>query len=191
MSRLVRHRSFKTLRRQHALYQCDNRIGSQSDPSICFCEARLTAAPIAPIVFLIQRPFDGVCRNPEKPRRPYVEYSEFCAFLKFGGQKSGESKRKYDGYLLLCVTAQVAGLTNQRREDVVAVPLRNARDDGILFKQKKSKGEMRVPDEWTDALRVGVAKAKALPRPVSGLYLICNRRGQSYADRSPEGRGAR
>jgi hypothetical protein len=38
---------------------------------------------------------------------------------------------------MLCVTAQVDYLTNQRREDIVAVPPRNVRDDGILFKEKK------------------------------------------------------
>jgi hypothetical protein len=65
---------------------------------------------------------------------------------------------------------------------VLVVPLRNVRDDGILFEQKKSNGEMRVLVEWTDALRAAVAKAKALPRPVSGLYLVCNRRGQPYTD---------
>ena len=91
-----------------------------------------------------------------------------------------QSERKHDGYLTLCVTAEVAYLTGQRREDVLGLPLRNVRDDGILFEQKKSNGEMRVLVEWTEALRAAVAKAKALPRPVSGLYLICNRRGQPY-----------
>jgi hypothetical protein len=65
---------------------------------------------------------------------------------------------------------------------VLTVPLRNVRDDGILFEQKKRDGDMRVLVEWTDALRAAVAKATALPRPVAGLYLICNRRGQPYTD---------
>jgi hypothetical protein len=40
---------------------------------------------------------------------------------------------------------------------------------------RKNNGDMRVLVEWPDALRAAVAKAKALPRPVSGLYLVCNR----------------
>ena len=130
--------------------------------------------------FAEKNPCYGVRRNPEKPRGRYVEDGEFYAFLRFAEQKYEESERKHDGYLMLCVTAEIAYLTGQRREDVLAVPLRNVRDDGILFEQKKSNGEMRVLVEWTDALRAAVAKAKALPRPVSGLYLICNRRGQPY-----------
>jgi len=130
-----------------------------------------------------RNPCYGVRRNPEKPRRRYVEDAEFYAFLKFAEQKYLQSKYKHDGYLMLCVTAELAYLTGQRREDVLAIPLRNVGDAGILFEQKKSNGDMRVLVEWTDALRAAVAKAKALPRPVSGLYLICNRRGQPYTDR--------
>ena len=64
-----------------------------------------------------------------------------------------QSERKHDGYPMLCVTAEVAYLTGQRREDVLGLPLRNVRDDGILFEQKKSNGEMRVVVAWTEALR--------------------------------------
>ena len=126
----------------------------------------------------------GVRRNPETPRRRYVEDGEFDAFLKFAEQRYEQSGRKHDGYLMLCVTAEIACLTGQRREDVLALPLRHVRDDGILFEQKKSNGEMRVLVEWTPALSAAVAKARTLPRPVSGLHLICNRRGQFVARRA-------
>jgi integrase len=88
--------------------------------------------------FAEKNPCYGVRRNPEKPRGRYVEDGEFYAFLRFAEQKYEESERKHDGYLMLCVTAEIAYLTGQRREDVLAVPLRNVRDDGILFEQKRA-----------------------------------------------------
>jgi len=137
-----------------------------------------------------KNPSYGVHRNSEKPRRRYVEDTEFYAFLKFAETKCEQSKRKHDGYLMLCITAEIAYLTGQRREDVLVVPRRNVRDDGILFEQKKEqRGDASTRAVDRCAAR-GCGQSEGAPAPhlwpllsVQQAWSALHRRGfQDYVE---------
>ena len=120
-------------------------------------------------------PCRGVARNTETPRDRYVSDIEFSTFLKFASSQ-GETGE------MLALIAEMAYLTGQRRQDILALHRARVSDDGILFIQKKGKGASKVLVEWTDRLAECVERCKALPREINGLYLICNRKGQPYTD---------
>lgn len=117
-------------------------------------------------------PCRGVERNPEKPRDRLVTDRELCGFIALA---TGS-----DTTMLLALTAWLAYLTAQRRGDLLRLRLDQLGDDGIAIIQ--GKGGARVLIEWTPKLRECVAALRALPRPVRGLYLICNQAGQPYTD---------
>lgn len=117
-------------------------------------------------------PCRGVERNPEKPRDRLVTDRELCGFI---AQSIGN-----DTTMLLALTAWLAYLTAQRRGDLLRLRLDQIGDDGIAIVQGKTAA--RVLIEWTPTLRECVAALRALPRPVRGLYLICNQSGQPYTD---------
>lgn len=118
-------------------------------------------------------PCRGVARNREKPRDRLVTDAELAAF-RATAELSGETGK------LLSQVAWLAYLTGQRRGDLLKLRLDRLTDDGILIQQGKTGAKVLI--EWTDALRGCVAALRTLPRPVRGLYLVCNRHGQAYTD---------
>lgn len=117
-------------------------------------------------------PCNGVARNTETPRDRLVTDRELCGFIAHNaGSETG---------FLLGLTAWLAYLTSQRRGDLLKLRLDRIIDDGILVQQGKTGAKVLV--EWTPKLRECVAEIRALPRPVRGLFLICNRGGQPYTD---------
>lgn len=117
-------------------------------------------------------PCRGVARNPEAPRDRLVTDRELCGFIaQAAGSETGT---------LLALTAWLAYLTGQRRGDLLTLRFDRITDDGIMIQQGKTGA--RVLIEWTPKLRECVAELRALPRPVRGLYLVCNKAGQPYTD---------
>lgn len=121
-----------------------------------------------------RNPCHGVARNPETPRDRLVLDGELAAFAQWASAR-GETGQ------MLALSARLAYLTAQRRSDLQHLRLDQLGDDGIAVIQSKTGA--RVLIEWTPALRECVAGLRALPRPVRGLYLICNRSGQPYSER--------
>lgn len=118
-------------------------------------------------------PCRGVARNTETPRDRFVTDEELSALCQFAESISDTGK-------LLARTARLAYLTGQRRGDLLKLRLDQLTDDGILIIQSKTRAKVLV--EWTPALRDCVSSLRALPRPISGMFLICNRSGQIYTD---------
>ena len=118
-------------------------------------------------------PCKGVARNTEKPRDRFVTDAELLNFSLFAEQINATGK------MLSCV-ARLAYLTGQRRGDLLRLRLDLLTYEGIMFTQSKTKAKVIV--QWTQALEDCVSSLKALDRPISGLFLICNRSGQPYTD---------
>lgn len=118
-------------------------------------------------------PCKGVARNTETPRDRLVTDRELYGFMahSIGCGETGA---------LLALTAWLAYLTSQRRGDLLKLRLDRITDEGLMIQQGKTGA--RVLIEWTDRLRECVAELRAIPRPVRGLYLICNQAGQPYTD---------
>lgn len=108
-------------------------------------------------------PCIGIKPYPEKKRDRYLTDDELHAILS-----------KCSDYMR-CVF-EMAYLTGQRISDVLAIRLADVADAGIYFQQKKTDAKVLVA--MTPDLDAVVKQAKALPRPVRGLTLICNRMGK-------------
>lgn len=118
-------------------------------------------------------PCRGVARNTETPRDRLVTDGELCGFM-VTAISQGETGS------MLALSAWLAYLTSQRRGDLLRIRLDQLTDDGIMIQQGKTGS--RVLIEWTQKLRQCVAELRALPRPVRGMFLICNKAGQPYTD---------
>lgn len=112
-------------------------------------------------------PCRGVARNPEKGRDRYITDAEFA------GVKALASE-------FIATVMDFAYLTALRKGDIFGLRLDQVTSDGIFVKQAKT-GAKQVY-EWSASLRSVVDRAKALPRPIRGMYLFCTRRGQPYSD---------
>ncbi|MHB0985949.1 MAG: tyrosine-type recombinase/integrase [Sulfuricella sp.] len=112
-------------------------------------------------------PCRGVARNPEKGRDRYITDAEFNAVKKLAGN-------------FIAAVMEFAYITAARRGDILNLRLDQLAQEGIYIKQGKTGAKQLF--EWSPGLRSVVESAKALPRPVRGLYLFCNRRGQPYTD---------
>jgi integrase len=73
-------------------------------------------------------------------------------------------------------------LTGMRQSDVLKLRLADLRDDGIYVEQKKT-GKRQL-FQWSPELRAAVDAARALPKPIGSLYLICDRRGSPYIQKA-------
>lgn len=79
--------------------------------------------------------------------------------------------------LLACYTL-FEYATGLRQGDILAMRKDGFVDEGIPVRTRKT-GKRGVI-QWTPALRECVARIRALPRPVSGMYLFCTRQGKPY-----------
>lgn len=112
-----------------------------------------------------ENPCIGIERFKETPRNRYVEDHELEAFLAHAGD-------------FIAAYARFKVLTAFRQGDILSLRLDQLRDDGIHLTIGKTGKPIVMA--WSDELRKAVQAAKRLPRPVRGLYLFCNRKGQPY-----------
>lgn len=125
--------------------------------------------------YVTQNPTVGIRHHKERPRTRLVTDNEWHEFWRFAQAQSRGAKT-------VVAIANVAYLSNQRREDVLDLHLSQLKDEGIEFAQKKRNDEVRVVVEWTPSLLEGIEYAKSLRRKITSLYLFCNRAGQPYTD---------
>ncbi|MFI8479686.1 tyrosine-type recombinase/integrase [Pseudomonas sp. NPDC078700] len=107
-------------------------------------------------------PCVGIKPHAENKRDRYITDQEFHAIL---AQCSEYMK---------CVF-ELTYLTGQRISDVLAIRLSDVSEEGIQFQQKKTGSKVLV--SMSPDLRAIIARCKALPRPVRGMNLICNKKG--------------
>ncbi|BCT69255.1 tyrosine-type recombinase/integrase [Nitrosospira sp. NRS527] len=112
-------------------------------------------------------PCRGVARNTEKGRDRYLIDAEFMAVKHIAGD-------------FIATVMDFAYLTALRKGDIFALRLEQITAEGIYIKQGKTG--MKQIFEWIPTLREVIARPRALPRPIRGLYLFCTRRGQPYTD---------
>jgi site-specific recombinase XerD len=110
-------------------------------------------------------PCRGVKRLTEKPRGHYVEDEDLIGFLSIAPP-------------LLVAYCLYKYCTGRRQGEILSTRLDQLKPDGIHY--QAAKGGKKLIIEWDDDLRLAEKMAKALDRPVKGLYLFCNRKGQPY-----------
>jgi len=110
-----------------------------------------------------------------KARDRYVTDAELAAFrADFAGDF-------LDAYL------ELKGLTGLRKSDLLAIKLNAIQDGYLRVEPRKTEGQNRQPllFKMTPQMYAAVANIKALPRPVSSLWLFSTRTGQPYIDLEP------
>jgi integrase len=128
-------------------------------------------------------------RNKEKPRTRLVSHAELEAFLAFSrglmtGDLTDKSSYKksrnplFSGQLIASVI-EVAYLTSQRKQNILAIKLQDITPEGIDFLQQKTGVRVRV--QWTEKLREAINTAKNLPRPVRSIHLFAQHNGTPYS----------
>ncbi|WP_097065564.1 hypothetical protein [Nitrosovibrio sp. Nv4] len=110
-------------------------------------------------------PCRGVARNTEKGRDRYITDAEFTAVKQIAGD-------------FIATVMELAYLTALRKGDIFALRLEQITAEGIYIKQGKTG--IKQLFEWTPTPKEVIARARALPRPIRGLYLFCTTRGQPY-----------
>ncbi len=76
------------------------------------------------------------------------------------------------------IAMDIGYLTGSRIQDILDIKLQDLTQDGLYIKQGKTG--KRILFLRSVALDEIVARAKALPRPIRGMALICTPRGQHY-----------
>jgi len=114
-----------------------------------------------------RNPCLGVAKHPEKGRDRYITDQEFESVKILASE-------------LIAIVMDFAYITAMRKGDILKLRLDQITDEGVWIKQSKTGTKQLY--EWTTGLNEVVAKAKALKRPIRGLYLFCTRQGQPYSD---------
>src|SRR5690625_5041423 len=114
-------------------------------------------------------PCRGVKRNTERPRDTMADMSDLLGFLSVAPD-------------LLRAYVLFKYCVGRRQGEILKTRLDQLREDGIHYRSadRPTKRGKQIIIGWTPELREAVAMAKALPRPVKGLYLFSNREGQPY-----------
>lgn len=112
-----------------------------------------------------QNPCVRIEKIKEKPRNRYVTDKEYLAFREHAGP-------------FIAAYLDVKYLTALRQGDLLSMSLSQLKDDGIHVTIGKTG--KKVIFKWNPDLRGAVDVARRLRRPVKGMYLFCNRRGQPY-----------
>lgn len=112
-----------------------------------------------------QNPCVRIEKLKEKRRKRYVTDKEYLAFREHAGP-------------FIAAYLDVKYLTALRQGDLLSMSLSQLKDDGIHVTIGKTG--KKVIFKWNPDLRAAVDVARRLRRPVKGMYLFCNRRGQPY-----------
>lgn len=76
------------------------------------------------------------------------------------------------------IAMDIAYLTGSRIQDILDIRLQDITPDGLYIKQGKTGKRMLFM--WSAGLEEVIARAKALPRSIRGMALICDRQGKPY-----------
>lgn len=80
------------------------------------------------------------------------------------------------------IAMDIGYLTGTRIQDILDIKLQDVTAEGIYIKQGKTKRRMLFLA--SAALDEVVGRARALPRPIRGMHLLCNRYGAAYGYRT-------
>lgn len=116
---------------------------------------------------LNSNPCLGVAKHKEKGRDRYIRDIEFKSVKSIASE-------------LIAIVMDFAYITALRKGDILSLRLDQITDEGIWVKQSKTGAKQLY--EWSIGLHEVVNRAKALKRPIRGLYLFCNRQGKPYTD---------
>jgi integrase len=117
-------------------------------------------------------PCVGVKRHKVRKRERYLEDAEFLAI-----------RAKAPDYVRAAM--DIAYCLASRRSDVSKIHLSDIKGDVLMVVQMKTG--KKQPFTITPILAEAIERAKALPRPVRGLWLFCRRDGQPYKASSISG----
>ena len=130
-------------------------------------------------------PCSRVKRNLEKPRTRRVTLQELTDFADwcFSDKTDGESTRLASREeKMVAVSCELLFLCAQAKQDLLMVKRGDIDEEGIHV--ERGKTGVRVCILWSPRLRAAKARMLDLQKnTVSGLYLICTRRGQPYTPR--------
>jgi integrase len=121
--------------------------------------------------WLNENPCKGVKLNPEKSRTTYITDAQYEAKLALCSPRS-----------FLPLAMELAYLCRLRANEVYAIKREHIEERGLrVFRGKGSLGELTL---WTPRLRAAVDACKqwnaGAPSPISGAYLIHDKRGRAY-----------
>lgn len=119
--------------------------------------------------WIASNPADKVEVRPQRKRDRYLTDAEYVAIRERLAPQ-------------FQVAVDLADRLALRVSDVVGLRLSDVRDGRITIMQKKTR--KAVVYEVTPEIEEVLAGAMALKRPVRGLYVICNRRGAPYAEKT-------
>lgn len=108
----------------------------------------------------------GLDFGPRSPKRQQVTMEQVRAVQALAGQR-------------MRLVIEFAILTGQRRADLLACKQSDCSEDGILFRQGKTKAQVLI--EWSDALRACVKAFNALSPQIPREYVIRRRDGRAYS----------
>lgn len=88
-----------------------------------------------------------------------------------------EAIRAADDWMILYIAFKL--MTGMDKSTILSIKLHDLKPEGIEAARIKTKGKARVY-EWNPALKECVDNIKAMPRPISSMWLFCGRKGQPY-----------
>lgn len=132
-----------------------------------------TGKAIISNVFNVAARYDKVALNPAKGIK----------YLKIEGRDRLISDAEFDAIYTAApehvqIAMDIAYLTGTRVQDILDIKLQDCSADGVYIKVGKTgKRMLFVAAPAFDAV---IARARALPRSIRGMHLLCNRQGQPY-----------
>lgn len=80
---------------------------------------------------------------------------------------------------VLAAAMDISYVTGLRIGDILSIRLSDISKEGLMIRQEKTKRLQLF--QWNPALIRAIEQAKAIERPVRGLYLLCTQKGQPYS----------
>jgi integrase len=80
------------------------------------------------------------------------------------------------------IAMDIGYLTGSRVQDILDIRLQDVTDEGTFIMQGKTK--KKILFLRSDAMDEIVGRARALPRPIRGMHLLCNKYGKPYPYRT-------
>jgi len=88
-----------------------------------------------------------------------------------------EALKAADDWMVLYIAFKL--MTGMDKSTILSIKLQDLKEEGIEAARLKTKGKTRVY-EWNPALKECVDTIKAMPRPISSMWLFCGTKGQPY-----------
>ena len=116
--------------------------------------------------FIDRNPVQEIKRHNIKRRGRYLTDSEYIAIRE-------------QAHPILRAAMDISYVTAARISDILAIRLKSWTDEGLYIKQIKT-GKSQLFNR-SPRLEQVIDAARAIPRPVRGMYLLCTLKGQPYS----------